>query len=215
MTSITRQVWEILDSDITIRKDLERGIINVSALSQYLLDTHQISGSLDSVISAIRRYKSDETVQDDYKRIRQALKEAVISTKTSISLITLKNTSNTYKYIGRIMQDDDFLKNEVFRLLKRRHDVQIVVDRDSMQKAKGYFPQTAVEQIEHNLVEISCTLTKHGWQTKGVLSRVANELATQDINIELTFSLYPTISIFIREKDLVRAHESLLRISGR
>lgn len=215
MVSITRQVWEILDNDITIRKDLERGIINVSALSQYLLDTYTIEGSLDSIISAIRRYKADETVQDDYKRIKSSLKEAVITTKTDISLITLKNTTNAYKYLGKIMTDDDFVKNDVFRLLKRKHDVQIVVDRDSMQKAKSYFPQAAVETIEHGLVELSCTLTKSGWQTKGLLSRIVNELATQEINIELTFSIYPTISIFIREKDLVRAHESLLRISGR
>lgn len=215
MASITRQVWEILDNDITIRKDLERGIINVSALSQYLLDTYDINGSLDSVISAVRRYRADETIQDDYKRIRKTLNEAVISTKTSVSLITLKNTSNTYKYVSRIVQDDDFLRNDVFRLLKRRHDVQIVVDRDSMERAEGYFPKSAEENVQHGLVEISLTLTKDGWKTKGVLSRIANELATQGINIELTFSLYPTISIFIREKDLVKAHEALMRISGR
>lgn len=215
MVSITKQVWEILDNDITIKKDLERGIINVSALSQHILDTHKIRGSLDSVISAIRRYKTDSALADDYQRIKRALQEAVITTKTNVSLITLRNTSNTYKYISRIMADDDFLKNDVFRFIKRRHDVQIVVDRDSMRKAKSFFPSSSVENTQQNLVELSLTLTKDGWSTKGILSRIANELATQDINIELSFTLYPTISIFIEESDLVRAHESLIRISGR
>jgi len=215
MASITRQVWEVLDNDMTIKKDLERGVINVSALSQYLLDTYKIKGSLDSVISAVRRFRGDVTAQDDYKRITKSMHEAVLSTKTNVSLLTLRNSSNTYKYISRIMADDDFLKNDVFRLIKRRHDVQIVVDRDSMRRAKSFFPSTAVENTESDLVEVSLTLTKEGWETKGVLSRIANELATQDINIELTFSLYPTISIFIQEKDLVRAHEALMRISGR
>ncbi len=215
MTSITKQVWEVLDNDLTIKKDLERGIINVSALSQHLLSTYKIRGSLDSVISAVRRYKSDAAVQDDYKRILRALHEAVISTKTNVSLITLRNTKNTYEYISRILQEDEFLKNDVFRFIKRRNDVQVVVDRDSMRRVKSFLPQSAVENIETNLVEISLLLTKQGWETKGVLSRIANELATQDINIELTFSLYPMISIFIRENDLVRAHEALMRIGGR
>lgn len=215
MASITKQVWEILDNDITIKKDLERGIINVSALSQYLLDTYKIKGSLDSVISAVRRYKSDVSIQDDYKRIRKALQEAVLSTKTNISLITFRNASSTYKYIGQLMAHDDFLKNDVFRLVKNRAGVEIVVDRDSMQKAKDFFPQSCVEEVKDGLVEISIKLTGEGWATKGVISRIANELATQDVNIELIFSVYPTISIFLSEKDLVRAHEALMRISGR
>jgi aspartokinase len=213
MTSITKQVWEILDNDITIKKDLERGIINVSALSQYLLDTYQIKGSLDSVISAIRRYKADETIQDDYAKISKALQEAVVSTKTNISLITLKNTSNSYKYIGQLMAHEDFLKNDVFRFIKTRHEVQIVVDRDSMAKAKSFFPETMVENTRKSLVEINITLTEKGWDTKGILSRITNELATQGINIVMIFSVYPTISIFMDERDLLRAHEALIRIS--
>ena len=47
------------------------------------------------------------------------------------------------------------------------------------------------------------------------LSRIANELATQGINLVMIFSVYPSISLFIEEKDLVRAHEALVRISVR
>jgi len=215
MTSITKQVWEILNNDITIKKDLERGIINVSALAQYILDTYHIKGSPDSVISAIRRYKADETIQDDYARISQSLQDAVISTKTNISLITLRNTSNTYKYIGKLMENDDFLKNDVFRFIKTRHEAQIVVDRDSLLKAKSFFPESAVEDTRKGLVEMSLQLTQKGWETKGILSRITNELATQGINIILIFSVYPPVSIFLDENDLVKAHEAIIRISSK
>ncbi|MBR9700966.1 hypothetical protein GOV11_03825 [Candidatus Woesearchaeota archaeon] len=215
MVSITKQVWEILDNDITIKKDLERGIINVSALSQYILDTYQIKGSLDSVISAIRRYKADQTIQDDYARIKTALGDSIISTKTNISLLILKNTTNTYNYIGKLMGHEDFLKNDVFRLIKTRWGLKIVVDRDSMEKAKSFFPDSAVDKVNTGLVEVNIKLTEKGWATKGILSRIANELATQDINIEIVFSVYPNISIFLGEKDIVKAHEALMRIAGR
>lgn len=215
MTSITKQVWEILDNDITIKKDLERGIINVSALAQYILDTYKIDGSLDSIISAIRRYKADETLQDDYAKITKSLKDAVISTKTNISIITLKHTPNTYKYIAKLMESDDFLKNEGFRFIKARHEAQVVADRDSIQKARSCCPESAVEEKRDGLVELSLQLTHNGWETKGILSRLTNELASQGINIVLVFSVYPTISIFLDEKDLVRAHEAFIRISNR
>lgn len=215
MVSITKQVWEILDNDITIKKDLDRGIINVSALAQYLLDTYGIQGSLDSVISAIRRYKAESIAEDDYARISKALKESVLSTKTNITRIHLRNSPSTYKYIGQMMAHEDFVKNDVFRLIKTRSGIQAVVDRDSMDKAKSFFPVSAVEESLSGLVEVSIRLTQEGWATKGVLSRIANELATQDINIEIIFSVYPSISIFLNEKDLVRAHEALMRIAGR
>ena len=199
MTSITRQVWEIVDNDITIKKDLERGIINVSALAQYILDTYKIEGSLDSIISSIRRYKSDVKVQDDFARISKALRESVISTKTNISLITLKNTPTTYKYVAALMSNEDFLKNDVFRLIKTRHGAQIVVDRDSMEKTKGSFPETAVEETRGKLVELSIQLAEDGWKTPGVLSRITNELASQGINLLLVFSVFPSITIFMGE----------------
>jgi hypothetical protein len=215
MTSITKQVWEIIDNDITIKRDLERGIINVSALSQYILDTYKINGSLDSVISSIRRYKSDKSVQDDFARISKALTEAVISTKTNINILTLRNTPNTYKYINAMVGSEDFLKNDVFRLLKSRHEVQIIVDRDSMAKAKSFFPETAVEETRQSLVEISVQLTQEGWETPGILSRISNELALQGVSIAVIFSVYPTITILVDEKDLLRSHEALVRISSK
>jgi hypothetical protein len=195
-------VWEILDNDVAIKKDLERGIINVSALSEYILETYKIQGSLDSVISSVRRYKVNDAMKDDYAKITAALKEGVISTKTNISLVTLGNTGVAYKYIGQIMANEDFLKNDVFRLIKTRHEVQIVVDRDSMARAKDFFPESAVEEIRKNLVEISVHFTKKWWDTKGIMSRITNELASQGVNIIMIFSVYPTTSIFVEEKDL-------------
>jgi aspartokinase len=215
MVSITRQVWEILDNDITIKKDLERGIINVSALAQYILDTYKIEGSLDSVISSIRRYRSDTGVQDDFAKIAKSLREAILSTKTNITLLTLRNSSSSYKYIGQLLSQEDFHKNDVFRMIKTRHEVQVIVDRDSMEKVKNYFPEGLVEDTRSRLAEISIQLTKEGWETSGVLSRITNELATQGINIVAVFSVYPSITIFMEESTILKAHDALIRISGK
>lgn len=215
MPSITKQVWEILDNDVTIKQDLERGIINVSALAEYLRITYGIDGSPDSVISAIRRYKGDVGVQNDYARIQAALSSAVVSTKTGLNLLTLRITPATAKYVSQIVQHEHFIKHDIFRLVKTRTGVQVVVDRDTVAAVKQVVPQTALDGHRSGLVEIAIRLTQDGWSTKGVLSRIANELSSQGINIEMVFSVYPTISIFLDEKDLVRSHEAIMRISGK
>lgn len=215
MPSITKQVWEILDNDVTIKQDLERGIINVSALAEYLRITYGIDGSPDSVISAIRRYKGDVGVQNDFARIQSALSLAVVSTKTGLSLLTLRVTPATAKYVSQIVQHEHFIKHDIFRLVKTRNGVQVVVDRDTVLAVKQAVPQTALDEHREGLVEIAIRLTQDGWSTKGVLSRIANELSSQGINIEMVFSVYPTISIFLDQKDLVRAHEAIMRISGK
>jgi aspartokinase len=213
MTSITKQVWEILDNDPTIQRDLARGIVNVSALAQYLKETHRIEGSIDSLVSGIRRYRTGSGAHDDYARIGRTLQDAVLSTKTGISMVRLHNTPSVYKYLTALMQHEDFIKNDVFRLFKTRHDVQVIVDRDSMAKAKSLFPASAVEETRTALVELDIRLTQKGWETPGVLSRITNELALQGINIVMVFSVYPTITLFLEQKDLLRAHEALVRIS--
>jgi aspartokinase len=129
-------------------------------------------------------------------------------------VLTLRNAPNTYKYISAVMANEDFLKDDVFRLIKTRHEVQIVVDRDSMTKAKSFFPETVLLDTHKGIVEINIQLTPEGFHTPGVLSRMANELATQGINIHMIFSVDPAITIFLAEKDLLKAHDAIIRISS-
>ncbi|MEK0346490.1 MAG: hypothetical protein QQN65_06625, partial [Nitrosopumilus sp.] len=53
--NIREFIWKIIDTDISLKKDLLRGIVNIRSLAKYIIDTQTINVSLDSVISAIRR----------------------------------------------------------------------------------------------------------------------------------------------------------------
>ena len=65
--SIREFVWKIIDTDVSLKKDLLRGIINVRSLANYILSTQKIDASLDAIISAIRRYeKSPENKEEAY-----------------------------------------------------------------------------------------------------------------------------------------------------
>ncbi|MBR9692869.1 hypothetical protein GOV07_02955, partial [Candidatus Woesearchaeota archaeon] len=174
MTSITKNVWGLIDEDPSLRKDLARGVINVSGLAAFLKEKHGIQGSLDSVISAIRRYQASPEVQDLNQGVKEALKEAVVTTKTKITGLQLKNSTNLYKYLSELMKDPEFYKSEIFRLIKSRNETLCMIDAESLARAESLFPEGNVVEVFEGLAELSLTLTHEGWQSKGVMAHLSN-----------------------------------------
>ncbi|RME31015.1 hypothetical protein D6789_03995 [Candidatus Woesearchaeota archaeon] len=213
MTSITKQVWRLIDEDPSARRDLSRGIINVSGFAAYIKKQYAIQGSLDSIISAIRRYHTDKGVQEEYNRVRKALRDAVVSTKTRITALHLKNSVNLYKYLSELMRDAEFYKSEIFRLLKSRNETVIMIDEESLRRAKSFFPEGNIVSVDPGLALLNLSLTAEGWNSKGVLARIANELANYNVNIIFIFSVEPNVSIFLKEADLPTAHEAVLSLT--
>ena len=85
MTNIVHEVWKILDNNPSIRREMNRELINVSALARYIINKKKIDANLDAVISAIRRYKLDmnEDIFDNaYKILGQTIN---VSTKSNLS----------------------------------------------------------------------------------------------------------------------------------
>ncbi len=213
MTSITKQVWTIIDEDPSLRKDLARDVINVSGLAAYLKKEHHLEGSVDAVISAIRRYHADENVNNEHAAVRRAFSEAIVSTKTRITALHLKNSSNLYKYLSDLMKDPEFYKSEVFRLIKTRNETLVMLDQESLNRAKTFFPEGNVVSVEKGLALLSLTLTRRGWETKGIMARLANEIANYGVSIRFIISADPSVSIFVREEDLTTAHQSVISLT--
>ena len=214
MTSITKRVWRLIDEDPSIRKDLARGIVNVSGLAAYL-KAHGVEGSLDSLISAIRRYKGNAEVEEVNEGVRQALSDAVVSTKTRITALHLKNSSNLYKYLSDLMRDSEFYKSEIFRLIKSRNESVVMIDSESLARARKCFPEGNIVSVEDGLAELSLTLTKKGWHSKGVMARLSSEIANYGVSIIVILSAEPKVSVFVAEHDLMKAHEAVLSLTKR
>src|SRR3989338_4501051 len=86
-------VWKIIDTDIAIRKCLSRGLVNVRSLASYIIHTQNIDASLDSVISAIRRYEKTQAKKgEEIPSAYAMLKQARLSTRTNMSSLLLKRT---------------------------------------------------------------------------------------------------------------------------
>ena len=49
-------------------------------------------------------------------------------------------------------------------------------------------------------------------RTKGVLARMTSEIALANINISEVLSVPPEFLIYIKQEDIVKAHESILKL---
>src|SRR3989338_3287830 len=100
--SINQQVWMILQKDLAMQKDIARRLINIRALAKYLIQKYDFSAGIDAVISAIRRFESQNTFSKEEKELEGIFKDGIVSTKNNIACITLDMTFK--KFIQRMKE---------------------------------------------------------------------------------------------------------------
>src|SRR3989344_4774359 len=89
MASINQHIWTLLRKDLAIQKDLQRKIINIRALAKYIIKTYGLNASLDSVISSIRRFETQEQFKKEEEQLVNVFGDASITTKNNVVCYTL------------------------------------------------------------------------------------------------------------------------------
>jgi hypothetical protein len=204
--NINQEVWHIIRSDLAIQKDLHRKLLNTRALAKYILKRYPLSASLDSVISAIRRFQSQEKFMKEEQALLSCFKGAVISTKNNVACITLK------------MRPTDFFKKfctakkPSLRITTGSRDVKVIVEQPHLNDIKKVFDKEDIKSIQNHLSEINVKLSTKSLQIKGVLARIASEIALANINLQEMVICPPEFLIYVKEKDIVKAHEAILKL---
>ncbi|MFH1917365.1 MAG: hypothetical protein ABIJ21_08955 [Nanoarchaeota archaeon] len=212
MTNATREVWDILANDISIRKDISRGIVNNRALAKYIIKNYRLNVSLDGVISAIRRFERDQKIIEDFKTVKEVLKGAKISTRTNMASIMVSENSQNAKYLAEFITDPYFMNNEAVRLTKGEEHMKIMISQTDLPRFKKIFTDDLIQHMESDLAELNITLTQKACETKGVHARITNEIANHDINIKEAITVLPEIIIFIKNVDLIKTHEAVFSL---
>jgi len=183
ISNIREFVWKVIETDISLKKDLDRGIINSRALAKYIIDTHHIDVSLDSVISAIRRYEKTPHQKEETFSVYDVLKQAKVNTKTKMSSLLLKRTDLVKTKLGRPDKLMDFQGHDIIRLFEGSVALTIIVDRKNFEKTKELFPKQVILEENKNVGLIEIGYPRVLKKTPGVFSVIYNELAQHNISI--------------------------------
>ncbi len=207
MKSVQQEVVLLLNRDVAVQKCLQKNLLNVRALAQYLIKEYDLNFSIDAVISAIRRYDAEVSeVKTEEKELKKVFLEMSIYTKDAVTRIVLKD--KTFPIIA-----EDFLGKkrlrENFRLIKGKENVTLIVSQKDIEQKLSLFKSQDIILLQKNLSEIRMDFGKDVTKIKGLLSRLAGELTIRGINIEDIIFSSPDILLYIQEKYMIKALEAI------
>ena len=214
MTNLTQEVWNFLDSEPSIKKELGREIVNVMALSKYIIKTKNLNCSIDAVISCVRRYIAEKKFDVDFPKVEEIIKSSRISTKTRIALIKMKRESRIIELLPNIFPLIELNRGDVMRLSEGKESIKLLVDEKNLQKILDIFPKDKIIVVTKNLSELSITFGDESIETVGVLAAITTALAVKGINIIETIGCLPEFMMFFDSKEILKAHETMIELCG-
>ncbi|RJQ21393.1 hypothetical protein C4580_02530 [Candidatus Woesearchaeota archaeon] len=203
MESINQQVWQAMRSDPAIMQDMQRGLINMRALAKFLIDKYELRASLDAVISSIRRFPMPAAAEEE-RVLRAIFKDSVVGTTNNIACVTIAHPPSEVipKLAGLALQN--------IRLVTGIDEVKVLVKNSAADRVSKSFKNT---EVVPNLSEISVIVAEKAVKTKGVMARMASEIALAGINVHELLVCPPQFLIYVAEKDIVKAHERVLSLT--
>ncbi len=202
-------MWNIIDTDISLKKDISRGIINVRALANYIISKYRLKISVDSVISAIRRYHASPEKKMNLGGAYSLLKQAKIKTITKMASLSLKKNEYVTKKLGMVLPAVNFEVGEVLRVLEGSKLFKLIVDQKSFSKMQDVFGKNNIIEYNKNIGMIEMIYPDALQKVPGVFSVVSTELGENDISIIDALICSNEHVILVDEKDLLKSFEIL------
>lgn len=210
--NIREIVWKFIDTDISLKKDLSRKIINVRSLAQYIISTQKLNTSLDAAISAIRRYSLDIKKSDEKNSIHDVLKQARVAIRTKMSSLLLKRTDLVKTKLGRPDKLMDFQGHDIIRVLEGSQALTIVIDQKNFDKIKSIFPKDLILEENKKVGMVEINYPRILKKTPGVFSIIYNELAENNISIIDALISSNEHILIIEEDKLLKAFDLIYNL---
>lgn len=207
MTNTRNDVWKFIDSDPSIKLDIERNLINLRALARYCSEKG-IEGTNDAIISAIRRYPKGN-LQAKYTTASEVVGKSAISTKSHMVNIALRKGSATQQILPSLFSCIDYERGEALRLVQGEESIKLIIDEKNSEKILKLIPKSLVLKIHHNIAEINMHLPPEAVSTPGIMLVLTGELTRNNINMTEIMSCVPEMLIFVDEKDVMKAYQVL------
>lgn len=212
MTNTVHEVWKILDNNPSIRTEMNRGLINISALARYIINEKKLNASLDAIISAIRRYEFDKN-DDIFKNAYKILGHTVnISTKSNLAEISLIKDDDVQQLLPKLFDIIKYIRGDVLRVTQANESIRLLIDEKNMENVLKLFPKNKIISKEKDLGEVNIYIHPKMQTTPGILATIANELALHKINIVEFMTCPPEMICVVKKDDLIKASNVLYKL---
>jgi hypothetical protein len=212
VSNIREFVWKIIETDIAVKKDLARDLVNVRALANYILHEHKLDISLDAIISAIRRYQVQPIKKVEVGKVYNLLKAARIGTVTKIASFTLKKNEYVHQRIGKLLPEVGDTSGEIMRVIEGSKIFKLIFDQKNFEKMQAVFGKDNIVSSNRKLGMLEIIYPEILEKTPGVFSIISNELGENDISIIDALICSNEHIIVVDEKDLLKAFDVIFNL---
>jgi aspartokinase len=210
MTSITKQVWYLINEDVVVRRALEKRITGMKGLAAYLIKEHRLNASVDAVISAIRRYDENKPLEKEFERAKKVIAgSSDVRITTNIINISVEKNRRTQELLQKVFSLVDYEKGELLLVIEGEQSIKLLINEKNKEKILSIFSPGSVRKVEGGLAEVNIHLSEEASRTPGIVSVLSTELTINDINIVEIMSCLPEMLFFISQRDVGRCYPIL------
>jgi len=212
MSNIVNEVWKFIQNNPSIRRNMNRGLINTSALARYIIQEKKINATIDAVIGAIRRYELKQT-DDIFENASRLFDHTInISTKNNLAEVSLIKDTEVQKFLPELFNIINYVRGDVLRIMQANDSVTLLFDDKNLKNVLALFPKNKIINTEKNLSEINIRIHPKMQTTPGILAVIANELAINGINIVELMTCPPELLCVIKKEDLIKSNSILFKL---
>lgn len=207
--NVTKSVWNVINKDLSVKRDLSRGLISLRALARFIIKEYHLNASVDAVMSAIRRYEQDDRFEAKYHEAERVIAKSKLATKSGIVNIAMGKNDEIKNILPKIFSEINFSKGDVLRISQAEQSIKVIIDEKNLERILAIVPKKHIINIEKGLAEINIQLVPEATDTPGIIAEIFLALMDNGVVVRETMSCVPEMLIFVKEKDLILAHKTL------
>jgi len=200
-------VRSVIERDPVVRFGLARGLVNHRALARTIQAGAPADVSFDAVLSAVRRYPLQRTIEERENAGSLILKLAL---KNKVAVLSLKNDNETQRTIARFSEEINYTAGETFRVISSMDYVSVTLDTRNADRFETRVPKSAVRKKMGGLAELTIEMKTEVEESPGALAAIVGELALNDVNVRQLTSVGPgRVIVLVNESDAMKAYQAL------
>jgi hypothetical protein len=209
MPDLRRRIERIIETDPVIKKGLQRGIINSRALARYFREIERIDSTEDAILGVVRRYPLSDGDSSDS---RCAFRECELSLRNKLAELEVEYHQETMYQISEFASNLKTARGENLKLIVGVGFIRVIADQNSLEGLRRTLRPREEISYSTDLTEISVHLPRAAGTTKGIVARIAMELALNDINLFGIIDGTSVLALLVAGKNAPQALEALQRM---
>lgn len=203
MVTIANQVRKCIERDPYLRKDLARDVISHAKLARWFQREHEIAGTEQAIISALRRWKPMDD-EDPFARARELGPRVSVNAENDILAITVKANNRADKRVNALSA----ALEKTIPVLPGTGTKTVAVEREDQDTAIEVLGQDIIQDTDDSLslITLDCQ-DLDADEMRDLLASITHALSTHGLTWTNVYTADSMIHILFNEADHLQALE--------